>query len=778
MKTTKWLVATMLLSAAWNPSAVLANTGSTFKGFSDLDGVAASVRERIQEAQKQGLLTGDPTGQFRPNEHLTRQELATLLAKALKLNEPSLGKNSSFDDVPAASWSASAIAAVVQKGLMVGDEQGSFRPNDPVSREELAAVFVRTVGGVDVRGGLRPNVQDAQQVSTWAESLVDAAIRLGLIDTSDGKLNPKGLVEREEIAGFLLDIFQAGEMTTTISNVNGDMLMIDGKPYMVDGKWKSLLGERNAQALEGASVRFKSTNRSIIDFSDLEIVQNGVVFDLSGTPYTGNLRISGNGITVKIDSLGQLYLANGVSNVEINAQIKSLIVGGGQAVQLNGNAQIETLQVTDPQTRLTLGDNVVIREIQMPPGVRLSQIIVNLDQVSDRIKYVQTGIDDRYRNSPSPTRPTPAPVNHAPKVKNAISSVTANVSDGDQTVSLVNVFEDADHALTYTAVSSNAGVATVDINGTDLTLKPVSAGMTTITVTANDGRGGTASTSFTLTLNPAAPVNHAPTVKNAISPVTASVTDGVQTVSLANVFDDADQDALTYTVVSSNAGIATATVNGASLSITPVNAGTTTITVTANDGRGGTATTSFTLTLNPAAPVNHAPEVDAMIYEQVLTAGVTNDRTYDLSQLFVDSDGDTLTFTAVPLAPGIVAATVSGNYITLSPGSTAGTTVVRVTADDGKGGTATYNVSVRNVPLAPGGLVNITKQGDSIVYDLSDIFPGQFTFVTYVGTPDSTFIGPSPLTGNIWTWDGNVSLLTWVIDSNGTAVVLRVTVNP
>ncbi|MEW9698584.1 phospholipase D-like domain-containing protein [Paenibacillus sp. SI8] len=97
--------------------------------------------------------------------------------------------------------------------------------------------------------------------------------------------------------------------------------------------------------------------------------------------------------------------------------------------------------------------------------------------------------------------------NKAPVVVNPIANQTATVGGGNVVVDATNTFSDPDgDALTLTATSSNTGIATVSVAGKIFTISPVAAGTATITVTANDGRGGTASNNFTVTANPAAPV--------------------------------------------------------------------------------------------------------------------------------------------------------------------------------------------------------------------------------------------------------------------------------
>jgi hypothetical protein len=433
-------------------------------------------------------------------------------------------------------------------------------------------------------------------------------------------------------------------------------------------------------------------------------------------------------------------------------------------------------------------DGDVLKYTAVSTNIGVSSVSVSGSQLtlialSPGTSRIQVSADDGRlgRATTSFNLTVSAPPNQPPVVANAISNQSATVGAGNVIVDLSNVFTDADgDALTLSATSGTTTVATTSVTGNALTLTPLSAGTSTITVTADDGVNTPVDTTFVVTVNPVPPLNHPPTVANAISNQSATVGAGNVNVDLSHVFTDADGDPLTLSANSGTPTVATASVTGNALTLTPLSAGTSTITVTANDGVNTPVSTTFTVTVNPAPPVNHAPTVVSAINEQILTSGVTNPRTYDLTQLFSDDDGDTLQYTATAADSNFVGVSVNGNQLTLLPGIKAGSTTVTVTADDGKGGVTPYTFTVRTAPLVTNGRITVhTKQGvkDPLVYDLSSLFPGQTDFKLYTGTADSTFTGPNSLSGT--TLPLIVSpLYTWVVGSDGKAAVIQVIADP
>ncbi len=308
------------------------------------------------------------------------------------------------------------------------------------------------------------------------------------------------------------------------------------------------------------------------------------------------------------------------------------------------------------------------------------------------------------------------PVNDAPTVANAIGTQTV-VAGSRVTVALETagseVFADVDgDTLTYSATSATetAATVTVDNDANAITLAGVAAGTSEITVTANDGNNGTATTTFTVgvtsdtggggtdpgggTPDDPTPTNNPPIVENPIADQTveagASVTVALET-SGSEVFTDPDGDALTYTASANAATTATATVSGSTLRVAGVTAGATTITVTADDGNGGTATTTFTVTVTENNPPQVANPIGAQTVEAGARATVELETTG--SEVFTDPDGDALRYTARSSNTSNATVAVTRSTVTVT-GVAEGTATITVTADDGNGGTATTTFSV------------------------------------------------------------------------------------
>ncbi len=179
--------------------------------------------------------------------------------------------------------------------------------------------------------------------------------------------------------------------------------------------------------------------------------------------------------------------------------------------------------------------------------------------------------------------------------------------------------------------------------------------------------------------------NAGPQTTGTISDRTLAIGGDVR-VDLASFFTDPDGDKLTFTATSSAPSVVTTTVSGSLVTISPVAVGTATVTATATDPEGLSATLDFAATVE-----NRPPEATGTIPSQ--TMGVGRGLIFDLTYFFTDPDGGKLTFTATSSAPSVVTTTVSDSVATINAVAL-GTATVTATATDAQGSSATLDFSV------------------------------------------------------------------------------------
>ncbi len=232
--------------------------------------------------------------------------------------------------------------------------------------------------------------------------------------------------------------------------------------------------------------------------------------------------------------------------------------------------------------------------------------------VAETLAEIEAAAQQQDPPSTGPSQDPPDAPNDAPTVVHSPGDVTIGNEHGSKAVplytlvddaslssTLVSMFHDGDgDDLTITASSSNESVATVSVSGHTATVSARSRGAATITVTADDGRGGTVSDDFAVT------VKSAPTVESAIGDVSGLEAGTTREISLSGVFSDADGDDLTITASALDDRVArvTAASDGSALTVTGVSAGATTITVVARDTNGNRVAERFDVSVEASQP--------------------------------------------------------------------------------------------------------------------------------------------------------------------------------
>ncbi|NHM27721.1 hypothetical protein G7K71_12170 [Desulfofundulus sp. TPOSR] len=170
--------------------------------------------DTVRKLADMDIISGYPDGTFRPDNTITRAEMACIMARALKL-APGDGSALTFADkseIPA--WARGAVAAAARDGLFKGypAPHGNviFKPNSPINRAELAALLSRVVETRRTAvAGRAPVFADAAEIPVWARNAVEEDAASGIVSGyPDGTFRPKSAVTRAEAASMILRLLE------------------------------------------------------------------------------------------------------------------------------------------------------------------------------------------------------------------------------------------------------------------------------------------------------------------------------------------------------------------------------------------------------------------------------------------------------------------------------------------------------------------------------------------------------------------------------------------
>ena len=188
-------------SAPVTPAKPAAPVGLPFADVSGSDWFYNDVRYVYEK----GIMDGTGIDRFTPNAPLTRAMIVTILYRMA--GSPSVSGSSDFTDVAAGKWFAKAVAWAAANGIVNGYGSGLFGPNDPVTREQLAAILYRyAVYGGMTAVTLEENLgsfADTAQLSAYAIQAMNWAVGQGLINGSGSNLVPKAQATRAQVAAII-----------------------------------------------------------------------------------------------------------------------------------------------------------------------------------------------------------------------------------------------------------------------------------------------------------------------------------------------------------------------------------------------------------------------------------------------------------------------------------------------------------------------------------------------------------------------------------------------
>lgn len=183
-------------SVIWNP-----------KNFKDAENHWA--KDTINDMGSRLVIKGVDADNFAPDRAITRAEFAAIIIGALGITES--GKTNKFSDVKESEWFYGTVSTVYEYGIISGYEDGSFKPDKVITREEAMAIIARAMklAGIDTNITdtdaqlLFSKFKDANGVGDWAKKASAICIKNDIVAGSDGMLTPKDNITRAQTASIV-----------------------------------------------------------------------------------------------------------------------------------------------------------------------------------------------------------------------------------------------------------------------------------------------------------------------------------------------------------------------------------------------------------------------------------------------------------------------------------------------------------------------------------------------------------------------------------------------
>ena len=175
--------------------------------FTDMRGHWAS--EFVKELYEAGIVTGVTDTEFGPSLSMKRGDFVLMLYRAA--GQPAVSGSAGFEDVAADAYYADAVAWAVANGITEGKGEGTFAPDDTLTRQEgftflYRALDVLGAGFVEGDTALLDSFADGASVAEWARSATATLITNGVVEGSESGLNPTGSLTRAEMAKMLASV--------------------------------------------------------------------------------------------------------------------------------------------------------------------------------------------------------------------------------------------------------------------------------------------------------------------------------------------------------------------------------------------------------------------------------------------------------------------------------------------------------------------------------------------------------------------------------------------
>lgn len=195
------------------PAVVKAAAALKLVGNTFTDAQSGWYKPAVDFAQASGLMAGVGGGEFAPTLTTTRAMVAQVLYEAE--GAPSVeGKTCPLTDVAPGQWYTNAVIWAYNAGVISGRGDGTFCPDDTITRQEMAVMFYgwlsggeSLIDGEQIKTALA-DFDDGASVASWAQEAVAYCYLAGIMVGNDGRFDPAGSLDRAQLAQVFCSFYE------------------------------------------------------------------------------------------------------------------------------------------------------------------------------------------------------------------------------------------------------------------------------------------------------------------------------------------------------------------------------------------------------------------------------------------------------------------------------------------------------------------------------------------------------------------------------------------
>ncbi|WP_082786715.1 choice-of-anchor I family protein [Sporosarcina psychrophila] len=305
--------------------------------FSDVKNIESHhFYDSVTSLASRGIVKGFADGTFKPNQSVTRGQIASVLAQTLGLDTKNV-KNPGFKDLKLTDPHYGGIAALVEAGIVKGYDDKTFKPGGSLTRAHIAKMISIGFNLEEAKLTNSPfkDVKAEHWFADYVQALITNEITTGTTPTT---FEPNAFVTRGQMASLIVRSETASlvdQNDSTVKNtgklvsVTNESVKLSTGTYAMSADMKEVLNASNSAALSGAVLDYTVKDGVLIEIASIELTANGneinnVVLDGQGSKFAGTVRVNGDYVSLKNITIA--------GNLEIGTEVENSFKANGMTV--------------------------------------------------------------------------------------------------------------------------------------------------------------------------------------------------------------------------------------------------------------------------------------------------------------------------------------------------------------------------------------------------------------------------------------------------------------